>query len=118
MVRVWAIQTEGGQKVKYVMVWRERAWGSSADAEAAQERVLEIMQNWAPPESISIVQFLVRVGEYGGFAVLETDDLEALHKLTSIFAVFEFVIHPVIDVGMALSAEGAAVAWRNKLKTD
>ena len=99
--------------MKYVMNWRERAWGSAADAEAAQERVLEIMQHWSPPESITIHQFLVRLGEYGGFAVLETDDLEALHQLASTFAVFEFVMHPVIDVGVALGAEGAAIAWRH-----
>ena len=101
--------------MKYVMVWRERALGSAADAEAAQERVLEIMQHWTPPESITFHQFLVRVGEYGGFAVLETDDLEALHQLASTFAVFEFVMHPVIEVGMALAAEGAAVAWRHSM---
>ena len=101
--------------MKYVMVWRERALGSAADAEAAQERVLEIMQHWSPPESITIHQFLVRVGEYGGFAVLETDDLEALHQLASTFAVCEFVMHPVIEVGMALTAEGAAVAWRHSM---
>jgi muconolactone delta-isomerase len=98
--------------MKYVMVWRERAWGSAEDAEAAQERVLEMMQHWTAPETITIHQFLVRLGEYGGFAVLETRDLDSLHQLTSTFAVFEFVIHPVIDIGIALAAEGAAVAWR------
>jgi muconolactone delta-isomerase len=101
--------------MKYVMTWRERAWGSAADAEAAQERVLEIRQHWTPPVSITLHQFLVRLGEYGGFAVLETDDLESLHQLASTFAVFEFVIHPVIEVGMALAAEGAAVAWRHSM---
>jgi muconolactone delta-isomerase len=103
--------------MKYVLHWRERAWGSAADAEAAQERVLEMMQRWTPPPSVAIHHFLVRVGEYGGFAVLETDDLEALQQMTSTFAVFEFVLHPVIDVGAALAAEGAAVAWRRGMQT-
>lgn len=98
--------------MKFVLFWRERAWGSAKDAEAAQDRVLEIMQHWTPPESITFLQFLVRVGEYGGFAVLETDDMEALHQLTSTFAVFEFVLHPVVDVAAALGAESTAVAWR------
>ncbi len=98
--------------MKFVMMWRERAWGSAADAEAAQERVLEMMQHWSPPEAVTFHQFLVRVGEYGGFAVIETDDLEALQQMTSTFAVFEFAMHPVIDIGAALGAEGAAVAWR------
>jgi muconolactone delta-isomerase len=98
--------------MKYVLFWRERAYGSAADAEATQERVLEMMQHWTPPETLKIHQFLVRVGEYGGFAVLETDNLEALHQMTSTFAVFEFIVHPVIDIAAALGAEGAAVAWR------
>ena len=101
--------------MKYVILWRESALGSAADAEAAQERVLEIMQKWTPPESITFHQFLVRVGEYGGFAVLETDDLEALHQLASTFAMFESVMHLVIEVGAALAAEGAAVAWRHSM---
>lgn len=101
--------------MKYVLVWRERPWGSAADAEAAQDRVLGLMQHWSPPEGITFHQFLVRVGEYGGFAVLETDDLEAVHRLTSTFAVFEFALHPVLDVGAALAVEGAAAAWRQSL---
>ena len=101
--------------MKYVLVWRERAWGSAADAEAAQQRVLGLMQHWSPPEEIIIHQFLVKVGEYGGFAVLETDNLEAVHRLTSTFAVFEFALHPVLNVGAALAVEGAAAAWRDGL---
>ena len=62
--------------MKYVLIWRERPYGSAADAEAAQERVLEIMQLWQAPETVAIHHFLVRVGEYGGFAVIETDDLD------------------------------------------
>lgn len=98
--------------MKHVPFWRERPFGSAADAEASQKRVLRLMQFWQPPEAVAIHQFLVRVGEYGGFAVLETEDLEALHQMASTFAVFEFVLHPVIDLGQALAAEGAAVAWR------
>ncbi len=101
--------------MKYVLTWRERPYGSAADAETAQERVLEMMQLWQPPEAVTIHHFLVRVGAYGGFAVIETDDLEALHQMTSTFAVFEFVVHPVIDVGLTLAAEGAAVAWRQSM---
>lgn len=101
--------------MKYVLHWKERSWGSAADAEAAQARVLGMMQHWTPPDSITFHQFLVRVGEYGGFAVIETDDTEAVHQLTSTFAVFDFALHPVLDIGPALGAEGAALAWRDGL---
>lgn len=35
--------------------------------------------------------------------------------MTSTFAEFEFVTHPVLDISPALGAEGAAVAWRRRM---
>ncbi|WP_158284649.1 DUF3303 domain-containing protein [Oricola cellulosilytica] len=101
--------------MKYAMVWRERRYGSAEAAESAQQRVLSLMQNWKEPEGVAFLQFVVRVGEYGGVALLETDDLSSIHQMTSTFAVFEFEVWPVLDVGDALAAEGAAVAWRESV---
>lgn len=101
--------------MKYVMRWNERSYGSVGDYEAAQERILGIMQHWQPPADVTIHQFVVRVGTWGGYAVLETDNAAAIHQLTSTFAVFEFVVEQVLDVGDALAAEGAAVAWRKSI---
>ena len=101
--------------MKYVMTWWERPQGSPGEYEAAQARVLGLMQHWKPPEGVTIHHFLVRVGEYGGYAVLESDNLAAIHQLTSTFAVFAFRLEPVIDVGEAMAAEAAAVNWRNSV---
>lgn len=98
--------------MKYVMSWQERPYGSARDYESAQEHILGMMQHWKAPESVTFHQFLVRVGEYGGYAVIETNDASAIHEMTSTFAVFQFRIEPVIEIGEALAAEGAAVAWR------
>lgn len=98
--------------MKYMMSWRERSFGSAREYEAAQEHILQMMQHWTAPDSITFHQFLVRLGEYGGYAVVETDDLSALHQMTSTFALFAFTIEPVIEIGEALAAEGAAVAFR------
>ena len=97
------------------MSWWERPYGSAHEYEAAQKRVLDLMQHWQPPEKVTIHQFLVRVSEYGGYAVLESDDLSAIHQMTSTFAVFQFRIEPVIDVGDALQAESAAIQWRDSV---
>lgn len=102
--------------MKYVMSWEERGYGSAEDYEKAQEHILQTMQRWTAPESVAFHQFLVRLGEYGGYAVIETDDLAAVHQMTSTFAVFKFRLEPVIEIGEALSAEGAAVAWRAEAK--
>lgn len=101
--------------MKYVLTWWERPTGSSAEYEAAQKRVLSVFQKWEMPSSLKIQQFLVRVGEYGGYAVLETEAPSELHRFTSTFAMFQFRVEPVLDVMDAVAAEAAAIAWRESL---
>ena len=98
--------------MKYVLTWWERPGGSFADYEAAQKRVLNVFQNWEMPQSLDIHQFVVRVGEFGGYAVLETDNVADVQKLTTTFAVFQFRLEPVMDVMDAVAAEGEGIAWR------
>ena len=99
--------------MKYVMTWWERPGGSAADHEAAQKRILDIFQSWEIPESITFHQFLVRVGELGGYAVVETDDLAEIEKVTTIYAAFQFRVEPVLDVEEAAAAQTEGIAWRD-----
>lgn len=101
--------------MKYVVSWRERSYGSPTDYEAAQKRVLEVFKPWKPSESFTISEFLVRVGEYGGYMVVETDDLAAIHQLTSSFAVFQFRVEPVMEVMDAVAAEVEAIQYRESI---
>jgi hypothetical protein len=98
--------------MKYVLTWWERPGGSYADYEAAQKRVLNVFQDWEMPESLDIHQFVVRVGEFGGYMVLETDNVADVQKLTTTFAVFQFRLEPVMDVMDAVAAEDEGIAWR------
>ena len=98
--------------MKYVLTWWERPGGSYADYEAAQKRVLNVFQPWEMPESLDIHQFVVRVGEFGGYMVLETNNVADVQKLTTTFAVFQFRLEPVMDVMDAVAAEAEAIAWR------
>jgi muconolactone delta-isomerase len=102
-------------QMKYVMRWNERAYGTAEAYESAQSRILGLMQHWQPPASVTIHQFVVVVGRYGGYAVMETDDVLAIHQMTSTFAVFEFTVEPVVDVAEALGAEAAAIEWRSAI---
>lgn len=101
--------------MKYLMSWTERSYGSASDYEEAQARVLGMMQHWAPPDGVKIHEFVVTVGNYGGVAILETDDLSAVHQMTSTFAVFDFRVEPVLDVADAMAAEAHAVEWRSSI---
>jgi muconolactone delta-isomerase len=101
--------------MKYVLTWWERPGGSYAEYEAAQKRVLDVFGAWKMPETLVFHQFVVRLGEFGGYAVIETDDPAALHRLTTALAVFAFKVEPVMDVMDAVAAEGEAIAWRDTL---
>jgi hypothetical protein len=101
--------------MKYVVTWWERPGGSFKDYEAAQKRVLEVFQSWKMPESLNFHQFLVRVGEFGGYAVIETGEPADIHRLSSAFAVFQFRVEPVMDVMDAVAAEAEAIGWRDSL---
>ena len=99
--------------MKYVLTWWERPGGSAADQEVAQKRILDVFQKWEIPETITFHQFLVRVGDFGGYAVLETDDLAEVEKLIAIYAAFQFRLEPVMDVMDAVGAQAEAITWRD-----
>ena len=103
--------------MKYVLTWWERPGGSYAEYESAQERVINVFQQYEIPTSLNITEFVVRVGEFGGYMVVETDSPSDIHKLTTIFAAFQFKLEPVLDVmdAVAAEAEAEAIAWRNSL---
>ena len=82
------------------------------DYEGAQQRVLGVFQKWEWPASLRVHQFLVRVGEFGGYAVIETNQPADIHRLSTVFAVFRFRLEPVMEVGEAVATETAAMAWR------
>lgn len=102
--------------MKHVITWHERPMGSAIDYEAAQKRILSVFKHWKFPESIKVLQFLVRVGEFGGVMVIESTDSAAIQKMTSSFPAFEFRVDHVLDIQDAVAAEIAAITWRDKLR--
>jgi hypothetical protein len=100
--------------VKYLVSWRERPAASAKDYEAAHERILSIFKDYKFPASFSIQQFVVRVGDYGGYMVVETDSAADIQYVTSVFAAFEFKVEPVLDVMDAVAAEMKAIEYLKK----
>ena len=101
--------------MKYVITWRERSAASFKDYEAAQERVLRIFnKDWKMPASFTVHQFVIRVGDYGGYMIVETDKPTDIHYFANVFAVFEFKVEPVIDVIDAVAVEVQTIEYRKK----
>jgi uncharacterized protein DUF3303 len=100
--------------MKFVISWRERPAASARDYEDAQERILAIFKDWKMPASFNVHQFVVRIGDYGGYMIAETDQPADIHYFTSAFAAFEFKVEPVLDVMDAVTAEVQAIEYRKK----
>jgi Protein of unknown function (DUF3303) len=101
--------------MKYVVSWRERPAASSKDYEAAHRRCLQIFnKDFKMPASFTMHQFVVRVGDYGGYMIVETEKPTDIHYVTSVFAAFEFKVEPVVDVMDAVAAELKAIEYGKK----
>lgn len=103
--------------MKYMLSWHERPQGSPIEYENAQKRILATFSQWSFPETMKVHQFLVRLGEWGGFLLVETDDPLTIQKTTTYFAAFEWKVVTLLDVEAAVAAEMEAMAWREKVDT-
>ena len=102
--------------MKYMITWSERPQGSPMEYENAQKRILEVFTQWKAPDNFKIEMFVVRVGDWGGYMLLDCDDPLAVHKFCSMLPVFEFEARPVVPVMDAVRVELEAIAFRDGLK--
>jgi muconolactone delta-isomerase len=102
--------------MKYMITWNERSQGSPMEYENAQKRILEVFTQWKAPDNFKIEMFVIRVGDWGGYMLLDCDDPLAVHKFCSMLPAFEFQARPVVPVTDAVRVELEAIAFRDGLK--
>jgi muconolactone delta-isomerase len=102
--------------MKYMITWNERSQGSPMEYENAQKRILEVFTQWKAPDNFKIEMFVIRVGDWGGYMLLDCDDPLAVHKFCSMLPAFKFQARPVVPVMDAVRVELEAIAFRDGLK--
>ena len=102
--------------MKYMITWNERSQGSPMEYENAQKRILEVFTQWKAPDNFKIEMFVIRVGDWGGYMLLDCDDPLAVHKFCSMLPAFVFEARPVVPVMDAVRVELEAIAFRDGLK--
>ena len=73
-----------------MLTWSERPQGSPIEYENAQKRILEVFTQWKAPANFKIELFVIRVGDWGGYMMLDCDDPTAVHKFCSMLPAFVF----------------------------
>ena len=102
--------------MKYMINWFDRPQGSPAEDENAQKRILEVFTQWTAPDDFKIEMFVVRVGDWGGYMLVDCDNPWTVHKVCSTFPAFVFEARPLVPVMDAVLVELEAIAWRDGLK--
>jgi muconolactone delta-isomerase len=102
--------------MKYMITWNERPQGTPTEYENAQKRILEVFSPWKAPANFKIEAFVIRVGDWGGYMLMECDDPLEVHKFCSMLPAFSFEARPVVPVADAIRVELEAMAYRDGLK--
>jgi muconolactone delta-isomerase len=77
--------------------------------------ILEVFSPWRAPANFKIHSFVIRVGDWGDYMLMECDDPLEVHKFCSMLPAFRFEARPVVPV--AIRAELEAIAYRDGLKS-
>jgi muconolactone delta-isomerase len=102
--------------MKYMITWNERSQGSPTEYENAQKRILEVFRQWKAPANFKIEMFVIRVGDWGGYMLLDCDDALEVHKISTMLPAFTFKARPVIPIEDAVRGELEVMAWRDGLR--
>src|SRR4051794_41289153 len=102
--------------MKYMISWNERPQGSPMEYENAQKRILEVFSPWKAPANFKIESFVIRVGDWGGLMVMETDDPLGVLKVCSMGAAFEFQALPGVSPVDANRLGPEGMGWRATLQ--
>ena len=78
---------------------------------------LRCLPKWKAPGNFKIELFVIRVGDWGGYMMLDCDDPLAVHKFCSMLPAFVFEVRPVVPVMDAVRVELEAIAFRDELKS-
>jgi hypothetical protein len=96
--------------------WTSRPGASGLDNEETQKRIQAVFGKWSPSPSGTIHQYVGRIDGRGGFAVVDTDDANAMAGDLSVFTpYFDYTVFPVIDIQELVGVGQAAIELRDSV---
>ena len=100
--------------------FRTETLAALSSAQRPYATVLGCSDSRVPPEWVFDAGvgelFVIRVGDWGGYMMLDCDDPTAIHKFCSMLPAFVFEARPVIPIEDAVRVELESIAFRDGLK--
>ena len=99
--------------MKYVISWTGR---DGATSEADAKRLMTVFSKWTPSEGATFHQFVGRVDNNGGFAVVETENpTDILRDVAKFEPWLRYEVTPVVDIGDLAAANNEAIDFRDSI---
>jgi len=99
--------------MKYVISWTNR---DTAASEGDAKRLLAVFSKWTPSEGATFHQFLGRLDNNGGFAVVETENaMDILRDVSKFEPWLTYEVTPVVDIQDLAVANNEAVDFRESI---
>jgi uncharacterized protein DUF3303 len=99
--------------MKYVISWTNR---DTATSESDAKRIMSVFSKWTPSQAATFHQFVGRVDNNGGFAVVETDDAtEILRDVAKFEPWLRYEVIPVVDIQELAVANNEAIDFRDSI---
>lgn len=99
--------------MKYVISWTSR---DTASSESDLKRLMGIFGKWVPSQSATFHQFVGRLDNDGGFAVVETDNpTDILRDVAKFEPWLKYEVIPVVDVQDLAAANNEAIEFRDSI---
>ncbi|HTU37995.1 MAG TPA: DUF3303 family protein [Acidimicrobiales bacterium] len=99
--------------MKYVVSWTNR---DTATTEADVKRLLTVFSKWTPSEGSTFHQFLGRLDNNGGFAVIETESpMDILRDVSKFEPWLRYEVIPVVDVQDLAGANDEGLNFRESI---
>ena len=86
--------------MKYMLTWTERPQGSPVEYENAQKRILEVFTQWKAPNNFKIELFVIRVGDWGGYMLLDCMTLLEGMSMRAAAGATRKELHKVADMAL------------------
>jgi hypothetical protein len=85
--------------VKYVICWKRKRHGSTADHAEAEHRMDDLLEAWHAAHGGIIIHHVLRrtVDSGGGYLLVETDDHARIEAARPVLAGFNFHIDRVLE---------------------
>jgi Protein of unknown function (DUF3303) len=98
--------------MKYMIDFTFRTTGAHDENLGNTETLLRAFSKWRPEDGLTVLAFVVNLGDTGGYVLVDANDPKAVFSFVSKFIAWvESKVVPVVEVSDSVAIGHASLAW-------